>query len=130
MLGLYLGIGIFAFDFINIALRLFLGFVIFLGFAFIGGISVWRSAKIEIEQGTTGIYSRFGKIEGTLAPGRHFLWWPWDKVDFIVDTSTEIPYTAPVLTSPTKENVPLKSIEFFLKFRIELVNISASPGWQ
>jgi regulator of protease activity HflC (stomatin/prohibitin superfamily) len=35
-----------------------------------------------------------------------------------VDTSTEIPYTAPVLASPTRENVPLKSIEFFLKFRI------------
>jgi hypothetical protein len=35
-----------------------------------------------------------------------------------VDTSTEIPYTAPVLSSPTRENVPLKSIEFFLKFRI------------
>jgi regulator of protease activity HflC (stomatin/prohibitin superfamily) len=39
-------------------------------------------------------------------------------VEYIVDTSTEIPYTAPVLSSPTKENVPLKSIEFFLKFRI------------
>jgi regulator of protease activity HflC (stomatin/prohibitin superfamily) len=53
-----------------------------------------------------------------LKPGRHFLWWPWQKVEFIVDTSTEIPYTAPVLSSPTQENVPLKSIEFFLKFRI------------
>jgi regulator of protease activity HflC (stomatin/prohibitin superfamily) len=39
-------------------------------------------------------------------------------VEFIVDTSTEIPYTAPVLACPTQENVPLKSIEFFLKFRI------------
>jgi regulator of protease activity HflC (stomatin/prohibitin superfamily) len=37
----------------------------------------------------------------------------------VVDTSTEIPYTAPVLACPTQENVPLKSIEFFLKFRIE-----------
>ncbi len=36
----------------------------------------------------------------------------------MVDTSTEIPYNAPVLACPTKENVPLKSIEFFLKFRI------------
>ncbi|EKA60240.1 hypothetical protein B277_13814 [Janibacter hoylei PVAS-1] len=32
--------------------------------------------------------------------------------------TTEIPYTAPVLSSPTHENVPLKSIEFFLRFRI------------
>lgn len=73
---------------------------------------------IEIEQGTTGIRSTFGKITGTLDPGRHFLLMPWDKVEYIVDTSTEIPYTAPVFASPTRENVPLKSIEFFLKFRI------------
>ncbi|NJL33756.1 MAG: SPFH domain-containing protein [Chloroflexaceae bacterium] len=73
---------------------------------------------IEIEQGTTGVKSAFGKIAGTLGPGRHFLLMPWDRVEFIVDTSTEIPYTAPVLASPTQENVPLKSIEFFLKFRI------------
>jgi len=39
-------------------------------------------------------------------------------VEYIVNTATEIPYTAPVLASPTQENVPLKSIEFFLKFRI------------
>lgn len=86
--------------------------------AVIGGVSWWRSSIIEIEQGTNGVYSRFGKIEGKLDPGRNFLWWPWEKVEFIVDTATEIPYTAPVLSVPTRENVPLKSIEFFLKFRI------------
>jgi regulator of protease activity HflC (stomatin/prohibitin superfamily) len=84
----------------------------------VGGFVWWRGAKIEIEEGTTGVYTKFGKIEGVLHPGRNFLWWPWEKVDFVVDTSTEIPYTAPVLASPTRENVPLKSIEFFLKFRI------------
>jgi regulator of protease activity HflC (stomatin/prohibitin superfamily) len=87
----------------------------------VGAFTWWRSAKIEIEEGTTGVYSRFGKIEGVLHPGRNFLWWPWEKVEFVVDTSTEIPYTAPVLASPTRENVPLKSIEFFLKFRITRV---------
>jgi regulator of protease activity HflC (stomatin/prohibitin superfamily) len=84
----------------------------------VGAFVWWRGAKIEIEEGTTGVYSKFGKIEGVLHPGRNFLWWPWEKVEFVVDTSTEIPYTAPVLASPTRENVPLKSIEFFLKFRI------------
>ncbi|MFO7539985.1 MAG: SPFH domain-containing protein [Chloroflexota bacterium] len=79
---------------------------------------LWRSSIVMIEQGTTGIMSSFGKIVGTLPPGRRHLWWPWEKVEFIVDTSTEIPYSAPVLSSPTRENVPLKSIEFFLKFRI------------
>src|SRR5690606_8001414 len=87
--------------------------------ALIALIWFWRQAIVEIEQGTTGILSRYGAVVGTLGPGRHFLWWPWLKIDAIVDTSTEFPYTAPVLASPTRENIPLKSIEFFLKFRIE-----------
>jgi regulator of protease activity HflC (stomatin/prohibitin superfamily) len=89
------------------------------GLVFVGAIISWiAGSRIEIEQGTTGVLSRFGKIVDTLAPGPRWLFWPWEKVEFIVDTSTEIPYTAPVLASPTRENVPLKSIEFFLKFRI------------
>lgn len=95
-----------------------LGIGTILLFALIGAFSWWRSAIVEIEQGTTGVLSRWGKIEETLKPGRRLLWWPWEKVEFIVDTSTEIPYTAPVVACPTHENVPLKSIEFFLKFRI------------
>ncbi|MDP9861961.1 MULTISPECIES: SPFH domain-containing protein [Streptosporangium] len=79
---------------------------------------LWRRAIIEIEEGTTGVRSRWGAIVGTLPPGRHYLWLPWDRVDAVVDTSTEIPYSAPIAACPTAENVPLKSIEFFLKFRI------------
>ncbi|TDQ48211.1 SPFH domain-containing protein [Actinorugispora endophytica] len=78
----------------------------------------WRSAIVEIEQGTTGVLTKFGAVVDELGPGRHYLWHPWTRVDFVVDTSTEIPYNAPVLACPTKENVPLKSIEFFLKFKI------------
>ena len=74
---------------------------------------------MEVEQGTTGVLSSYGKITGTLSPGRHYLWWPWQKVEFVVDTATEIPYLAPVAVCPTQENVPLKAIEFFLKFRIQ-----------
>ncbi|MEO3867236.1 SPFH domain-containing protein [Nonomuraea sp. B12E4] len=81
-------------------------------------ITMWRKAIIEIEEGTTGVRSRWGAITGTLPPGRHYLWLPWDRVDAVVDTSTEIPYSAPIVACPTAENVPLKSIEFFLKFRI------------
>jgi regulator of protease activity HflC (stomatin/prohibitin superfamily) len=79
----------------------------------------WRSAIVEIEEGTVGILTRYGAITGPgLTPGRHYLWHPWSRVDFVVDVTTEIPYSAPVLACPTHENVPLKSIEFFLKFRI------------
>ncbi len=97
------------------------GLMILLGFAILALALLrwWRGSIIEIEQGTTGILSHFGQVVGTVAPGRHYLWWPWQKVDAVVDTSTEIPYTAPVLACPTRDNVPLKAIEFFLKFRIE-----------
>lgn len=98
------------------------GVLIGLGALVVLGISLvwyWTGVVIEIEQGNTGILSSYGKIVGTLPPGRHFLWMPWEKVEAVVDTSTEIPYNAPVLACPTRENVPLKAIEFFLKFRIE-----------
>lgn len=87
-------------------------------FLLLAAVLMWRKAIIEIEEGTTGIRSRWGAITGTLPPGRHYLWLPWDRVDAVVDTSTEIPYSAPIVACPTAENVPLKSIEFFLKFRI------------
>ncbi len=79
----------------------------------------WRSSIVEIEEGTVGVLTKFGAITGAgLTPGRHYLWHPWLRVAYVVDVTTEIPYTAPVLSSPTHENVPLKSIEFFLRFRI------------
>ncbi|WP_367124729.1 SPFH domain-containing protein [Streptomyces phytohabitans] len=84
----------------------------------VGGLWWWRSSIVRIEQGTTGILTRYGAIARTLDPGRHFLWHPWSRVEFVVDTATEIPYSAPVVACPTRENVPLRSIEFFLKFRI------------
>jgi regulator of protease activity HflC (stomatin/prohibitin superfamily) len=88
-------------------------------FVALAALWLWRNAIVEIEQGTTGVLSSYGRITGTLTPGRHYLWWPWQKVEYVVDTATEIPYLAPVAVCPTQENVPLKAIEFFLKFRIQ-----------
>ena len=115
-LAIYLlGVGIFSANGIILVLTLLPALLILLGV----GVTLMSKVILEVEQGTTAIVSRYGKIIEPLGPGRHFLWLPWEKVEFIVDTSTEIPYTAPVLACPTRENVPLKSIEFFLKFRIK-----------
>ena len=54
-----------------------------------------RTARVESSR------ARDGRIEGTLPPGRHYLWRPWDRVEFVVDTATEIPYLAPVAVCPT-----------------------------
>lgn len=118
MIGLalfFVGGGIFSGSGALLGLSLFVAFI----FVLIAAFWAWRGAIVEIEQGTTGVLTRYGKIVGTLPPGRHYLWFPWSKVDFVVDTSTEIPYLAPVVSCPTQENVPLKSIEFFLKFKID-----------
>ena len=109
-----------------IGVAIFVGNMAFTGLALAGAVFfillaalwLWRGAIVEIEQGTNGVLSSYGRITGTLSPGRHYLWWPWQKVEFVVDTATEIPYLAPVAVCPTQENVPLKAIEFFLKFRI------------
>ncbi|MFV2018464.1 SPFH domain-containing protein [Micromonospora sp. LOL_023] len=84
----------------------------------IGALWWWRSSIVEIEQGTHGVLTRYGAVTRTLEPGRHYLWHPWSRVDFVVDVATEIPYSAPVMACPTRENVPLRSIEFFMKLRI------------
>jgi regulator of protease activity HflC (stomatin/prohibitin superfamily) len=60
-----------------------LGVLLFLALALLW---LWRGAIVEIEQGTTGVLSRYGRIEGTLSPGRHYLWRPWERVEFVVDT--------------------------------------------
>ncbi|GIE76247.1 hypothetical protein Aph02nite_21970 [Actinoplanes philippinensis] len=83
-----------------------------------GALWWWRSSIVEIEQGTNGVLTRYGAVSRTLEPGRHYLWHPWSRVAFVVDVATEIPYSAPVMACPTRENVPLRSIEFFLKLRI------------
>ncbi|SOD65817.1 Regulator of protease activity HflC, stomatin/prohibitin superfamily [Streptomyces zhaozhouensis] len=107
------GVGEFAYDALAVP-AYGLGLALLLA----GGLWWWRSSIVEIEQGTNGILTRYGAVVRTLDPGRHYLWHPWSRVEFVVDTSTEIPYSAPVMACPTRENVPLRSIEFFLKFRI------------
>lgn len=92
---------------------------LFIACSALTGIWLWQSSMVRIEQGKTGVKSSFGKITKTLSPGRHFLIWPWERVLFVVNTSAEFPYSAPVLACPTQENVPLKTIEYFLKFKID-----------
>ncbi|MBA3425061.1 MAG: SPFH domain-containing protein, partial [Rubrobacter sp.] len=67
----------------SVALGVLVGLVAFL-FLALALLWLWRGAIIEIEQGTTGVLSRYGRVTGTLSPGRHYLWWPWEKVEYVV----------------------------------------------
>lgn len=64
---------------LSASFALLLAVVSGLFFAALGGIVWWRSARVEIEQGTTGVISKWGKITGTIGPGRKFLWCPGTK---------------------------------------------------
>ena len=51
-------------------------------------------------------------------PGRKNLWNPWKKVAYIVNTTKEYPYNAPIRQAPTQERVEA-SVDLFLQFKIE-----------
>src|SRR5699024_3168639 len=79
----------------------------------------WRSSIVEIEEGTVGVLTKFGDISGPgLSAERHYLWHPCARLAYVVDVTTEIPYPAPLLPSPTLDNVPGESVDFLLRSRV------------
>ncbi len=67
--------------------------------------------------GCTALISRFGKVEAEVGPGRVTLWNPWKRVSYIVNTTREYPFNAPIRSAPTKSGVQA-SVDLFLQFRI------------
>ncbi|HLR94142.1 MAG TPA: SPFH domain-containing protein, partial [Jiangellaceae bacterium] len=67
--------------------------------------------------GCTALVSRFGKVEAEVGPGRVTLWNPWKRVSYIVNTTREYPFNAPIREAPTKSGVQA-SVDLFLQFRI------------
>ncbi|WP_458078858.1 SPFH domain-containing protein [Streptomyces sp. EMB26] len=61
--------------------------------------------------------TRFGKLEKVVGPGRVTLLSPWKRVSYIVNTTREYPFNAPVREAPTKGGVKA-SIDLFIQFRI------------
>lgn len=88
---------------------LWLGFVIF---------SFWRNSFVEIPDGCQALITRFGKVEEIVGPGRKSLLNPWKKVGYIVNTTKEYPYNAPIRKAPTQGRVEA-SVDLFLQFKIE-----------
>lgn len=88
---------------------LWLGYVVF---------SLWRNSFVEIPDGCQALITRFGKVEEIVGPGRKNLWNPWKKVAYIVNTTKEYPYNAPIRQAPTQGRVEA-SVDMFLQFKIE-----------
>lgn len=80
--------------------------------------SAWKNSFAMIPDGCQALITKFGKLE-TIAPaGRVWLLNPWKRVSYIVNTTKEYPYNAPIREAPTAERVNA-SVDLFLQFKIE-----------
>lgn len=77
----------------------------------------WRQGMVMVPDGCQALISRFGKVEAEVGPGRVTLLNPWKRVSYIVNTTREYPFNAPIHEAPTKSGVKA-SVDLFLQFRI------------
>lgn len=81
-----------------------------------------RSRVVMVPDGCQALITRFGKLEEVVGPGKKYLGimpTTWRrKVSYIVNTTKEYPYNAPIREAPTSGRVNA-SVDLFLQFRIE-----------
>lgn len=82
------------------------------------GFSLWRNSFIMVPDGCQALITKFGKLEAIVGPGRTRLFNPWKRVSYIINTTKEYPYNAPIREAPTASRVNA-SVDLFLQFRIE-----------
>jgi regulator of protease activity HflC (stomatin/prohibitin superfamily) len=82
------------------------------------GFSLWRNSYVMIPDGSQALITRFGKLEAVVGAGRTMLLNPWKRVSYIVNTTKEYPYNAPIREAPTSSRVNA-SVDLFLQFKIE-----------
>ncbi|MEV0371820.1 SPFH domain-containing protein [Streptomyces sp. NPDC050636] len=81
------------------------------------GFVWWRQGMVMVPDGCQALITRFGKLEQVVGPGRVILLNPWKRVSYIINTTREYPFNAPVREAPTKGGVKA-SIDLFIQFRI------------
>ncbi|WP_245997815.1 SPFH domain-containing protein [Streptomyces armeniacus] len=81
------------------------------------GFVWWRQGMVMVPDGCHALITRFGKLEQVVGPGRVILLNPWKRVSYIINTTREYPFNAPVREAPTKGGVKA-SIDLFIQFRI------------
>ncbi|MEH1122854.1 SPFH domain-containing protein [Micromonospora sp. CPCC 206061] len=81
------------------------------------GFVWWRQGMVMVPDGCQALITRFGKLEQVVGSGRVILLNPWKRVSYILNTTREYPFNAPVREAPTKSGVKA-SIDLFIQFRI------------
>ncbi|NBE93554.1 SPFH domain-containing protein [Nonomuraea sp. KC401] len=78
----------------------------------------WRRSVVMVPEGCKALITKFGKLVHIADPGRVTLFNPWKRVSYIVNTTREYPFNAPISEAPTQQGVKA-SVDLFLQFRIE-----------
>ncbi|MGC5012863.1 SPFH domain-containing protein [Streptosporangium sp. DT93] len=78
----------------------------------------WRRSVVMVPEGCKALITKFGKLVQIAEPGRVTLFNPWKRVSYIVNTTREYPFNAPIREAPTQQGVKA-SVDLFLQFRIE-----------
>ncbi len=89
----------------------------FLVLAFVA-LKLWRNSYVMVPDGCQALITKFGKLVETVGPGRTWLIDPRKKIGYIVNTTKQYPYNAPIRQAPTAGRVDA-SVDLFLQFRIE-----------
>ncbi len=79
---------------------------------------LWRSTFVEIPDGCQALITKYGKVVAVVGPGRTRLLDPRKRVSYIVNTTREYPYNAPIRQAPTAGRIDA-SVDLFLQFRID-----------
>jgi regulator of protease activity HflC (stomatin/prohibitin superfamily) len=98
------------------------------------GFSLWRNSYVMVPDGCQALITRFGKLEQIVGSGRTVLLNPWKRVSYIVNTTREYPYNAPIREAPTASRVNA-SVDLFLQFKIEnpaefIFTLGGAKGFQ
>ncbi|CAA9574718.1 MAG: hypothetical protein AVDCRST_MAG88-2709 [uncultured Thermomicrobiales bacterium] len=101
----------------NVALTLF-GPHYWLLLGLIAAYGYWRASTVMVPDGCQALITRFGKLETVAPAGRVLLLNPWKQVSYLVNTTKEYPYNAPIREAPTAGRVNA-SVDLFLQFRID-----------
>ena len=56
----------------------------------------WRQSVVMVPDGCRAVITRFGRLEEVAGAGRKLLFNPWKQVSYIVNTTREYPYNAPI----------------------------------
>lgn len=80
--------------------------------------TLWRNTFVQIPDGCQALITKFGKLETVVGAGRTSLVDPRKRVSYIVNTTREYPYNAPIRQAPTSGRIDA-SVDLFLQFRID-----------